>query len=170
MLEQQGLIEMKPNRSAVVVGITKQDVEDIYNIRTHVEGLAAARAAENRSEEQLRSLQELCDLQSFYREKGSAVRMNELDSHFHEELYKCCQSRQLELFLQDLHRKISRFRHLSINSEERAGKMLAEHEAILDAIREQNSRLAEELMIKHITNAKDNLLKLLSEQEDKENG
>ena len=40
-LEAAGLVSVQPNRSAVVAGVSVQDMLDIYEIRMRVEGLAA---------------------------------------------------------------------------------------------------------------------------------
>lgn len=38
-LELEGLVKNIPNKGAVVVGVSEQDVEDIYEIRIRTEGL-----------------------------------------------------------------------------------------------------------------------------------
>ena len=37
-LELEGLVKNIPNKGAVVVGVTSQDIDDIYTIRTRIEG------------------------------------------------------------------------------------------------------------------------------------
>ena len=38
-LELEGLVKNIPNKGAVVVGVSEQDVEDIYEIRIRIEGI-----------------------------------------------------------------------------------------------------------------------------------
>ena len=45
-LELEGLVEIIPNKGARVTGITKKDIEDIYQIRYLLEGLSARWATE----------------------------------------------------------------------------------------------------------------------------
>ena len=45
-LEGEGLVRLVPNKGAVVLGISPEDLADIYRMRMRLEGLAAARAAE----------------------------------------------------------------------------------------------------------------------------
>ena len=52
-LERDGLVSMRQNRTAVVVGITRADLADIYEIRRRVEGLASRRAAETATAEDI---------------------------------------------------------------------------------------------------------------------
>ena len=49
-LYDDGLVELIPNRGAVVIGITKEDLIDIYRIRMRLEGLASSMAAEKITE------------------------------------------------------------------------------------------------------------------------
>ena len=51
-LAEEGLIEIAPNRGAVVVGVTKEDLIDVYRIRMRLEGLASAMAAEKMTPEE----------------------------------------------------------------------------------------------------------------------
>ena len=40
-LELEGLVESTPNKGAVVLGVSTQDIDDIYTIKLELEGLAA---------------------------------------------------------------------------------------------------------------------------------
>ena len=52
-LELEGLVTIIPNKGAYVVGISKKDIQDIYEIRSRLEGLCAKWAADNITKEQL---------------------------------------------------------------------------------------------------------------------
>ena len=68
-LEQEGLVEIFPNRGAYVKGITYKDVEDIYRIRARLEGLCAEMAVSSITEQQLAKLEETIFLSKYYEEK-----------------------------------------------------------------------------------------------------
>ena len=63
--------------------------------------------------------------------------------------------------LKDLHHMIQHFRQISISSTGRAEKAIEEHRAILEAICDKDPQEAERLTVAHISNAKENLIKLL---------
>lgn len=65
-LELEGLVKNIPNKGAVVVGISEQDVEDIYEIRIRTEGLAARLCAEKITDEELEELEQCMALQEYY--------------------------------------------------------------------------------------------------------
>ena len=73
-LELERLIRIVPNRGAFVEGITTKDVKDIYQIRMLLEGLCASWAAQNVTEEQLRSWKRMSILQSFMQAKETGPR------------------------------------------------------------------------------------------------
>lgn len=87
-LELEGLVKNIPNKGAVVVGISEQDVEDIYEIRIRTEGLAARLCAEKITDEELEELEQCMALQEYYLKKqDSAKEMGELDGEFHRIIF-----------------------------------------------------------------------------------
>ena len=69
-LELEGLVSIIPNKGAYVTGITRKDVEDIYAIRSLLEGLCARWATAYITEKQLDALEENIYL-SEWRQSGS---------------------------------------------------------------------------------------------------
>lgn len=157
-LRQEGLIE-ETGKGAVVIGITEKDLDDIYEVRLRVEGLASALCAECITDEQLAELEETVALQEFYTSRGQADSIKNLDSRFHEQIYSYCGSKILSSLLSDLHRKVQRFRRVSVEDPTRALAAVAEHRKILDALRAHNRELAENLAVTHIRNARASIVK-----------
>jgi len=157
-LENEGLVELVPNKGAVVTGISQKDIQDIYTIRIMIEGLAARWAAENIGEADLRDIEEAIDLEGFYTAKGDIARLMGLDSNFHQVIYRAAKSMPLQHMLHTFHHYIQHARSQSIAAPGRAERALAEHKAILAAIRERDGDKAESLMADHIRNASLNLI------------
>jgi DNA-binding GntR family transcriptional regulator len=61
MLEHEGLVENFPRRGSFVAPLTPDDIRDHYRLIAVMSGLAARRAAELISDEELRSLRDLMD-------------------------------------------------------------------------------------------------------------
>ena len=169
MLEQKGLVSIVHNRGAVVLGVTEEDLEDIYTIRTYLEGLASRRTAKRASKEQIETLREVLELQEFYAQKNQAYRINELDSQFHELIFSYSESRTLQHILAELHRSVRRYRQFSLSFPSRAQNSVLEHRQIFNAIEKRLPEQAELLTAQHISNAKNNLLLLLKKQKDEPN-
>ena len=112
-LELEGLVSSIPNKGVVVEGVTMQDVEDIYDIRKMIEGLAARWAAEKITDEQLKELKDILDLMEFFTDKENVEKFSELDSKFHEIIFKASNSRP-ESVLSNFHHFIQRARLVSV--------------------------------------------------------
>ncbi len=158
-LEQEGLVQIQRNRGAVVVGITERDIEEIYTIRTRIEGLAARWAAERMTPEEKAELAEIVALEEFYADKGNLDQNCELDHRFHDLCYIGSRSKQLRNMLKSMHRYICRARGASFRSGDRPAISAREHRAILEAIERGDGELADLLTRTHIANAKASMLK-----------
>ena len=164
-LDREGLIKLIPNKGAVVLGISEQDLIDIYKIRMRLEGLAARIAAEKRDEALCRELHDNVELTEFYMTKGNIEKVKNLDSEFHDIIYRCCESRMLGKTLSELHRYIASYRKLSLAVSGRIDRSLSEHREIYEAIAGGNTDAADALMSKHVERALENLLQILNKDE-----
>ena len=159
-LELEGLVKTTHNKGAVVVGISSSDVDDIYIIRTRIEGLAARRAAQNITEEELSDLREIVELQEFYLGRGDSLQVGALDQRFHEIVYESCRSRPLKQMLTTFHNYIQKARVTTVR-QGRAAASTQEHRAILTAIEQQDADEAERLMGIHVENARKSFFELM---------
>lgn len=157
-LAEEGLIELVPNKGAVVVGVTAEDLIDIYTIRMRLEGLASAAAAKKISDADKKTLLEAVELSEFYIAKQDAERLKELDSQFHNTIYRASGNRLLYKTLSELHRSIRGYRKLSLTVAERLSASVTEHRAIYEAIVRGDSEAADRLTSGHVAAALENLL------------
>ncbi len=151
-MELEGLVKIIPNKGASVIGITAEDMEDIYSMRSLLEGLCAGFAAERINEEQLDKLEEIAYLTDFHVKKGNLEKLYELDNQFHEVMYEASGSRMLKHVLSDFHHYVERVRKASLLSPGRSQMFNEEHKAILEAIREKDRGKAERLANAHMKN------------------
>ncbi|MBE6789089.1 MAG: GntR family transcriptional regulator [Ruminococcaceae bacterium] len=157
-LAQEHIIE-ETGKGSVVLGITKEDLMDIYAIRQNIEGIAAYRAALRVTDEQLKQLRDLLDLQEFYASKKDADRMKGVDNHFHELVYRFSGSTVIYDTLTPLHKKVQKYRKSSVENEERARLSLKEHREILSALEAHDAELAQKMVTDHVVNAYNNIMK-----------
>ena len=151
-LSQEHLIEDSP-RGTVVLGVVRKDFEDMCAIRLRIEGLAVRGFIDNLSEDSLRQLREAVEFQEFYLNKSDPDHIKAMDSRFHELIYQNCGSAILCDTLSPLHKKVQKFRRLSIEQAGRAETSVKEHRAIYEAIAAKDADLAERLMNEHVGNA-----------------
>lgn len=155
-LAEEGLVELCTNKGATVVGITRDDIKDIYAVRMRLEGLAARLAATRMSDEDRAHLTEVTELSEFYLERGDDKKRSELDSEFHNTIFRASGSRHLNKILSDLHKNIKTYRRISLKNTNRAEKSILEHRGILEAILKKDADEAERLTYIHIEQALQN--------------
>ena len=161
-LQQEDFLE-ETGRGLVVVGISKDDMLDMYEIRLQIEGEAARRAAKNITDDSLRELRDILDLQQFYCEKsgdGSSDQIKNLDSRFHEIFYRACGSKPYYTVLISLHKRMTKFRKASLSRQTRARQAIKEHTAILKALEAHDEQAAEEAALTHARSAMDRMREL----------
>lgn len=151
-LMQEHLVE-ETSKGMVVIGITLKDFEDMCTLRVHIEGLAARGFVENMTEASLKELKEALELQEFYLEKNDREHIRIMDSRFHEIIYENCGSTIYRYTLAPLHKKVQKYRTLSLERTGRAVKSIEEHRAIYNAIEAGDADQAEKLIIWHVKNA-----------------
>lgn len=157
-LAEEGLIEIAPNKGAVVIGVGKEELVDIYKIRMRLEGLASREAALKISEEDKKKLCDSVELSEFYIGKQDTEHLKELDTRFHNIIYKASGNRLLCKTLSELHRNIKVYRKLSLTVSDRLEKSVEEHREILNAILAGDADTADALTFRHVEAALENLL------------
>ncbi|MFP4698462.1 MAG: GntR family transcriptional regulator [Eubacteriales bacterium] len=157
-LELEGLVNIIPNKGAIVTGINDKDIKDIYAIRSLLEGLSTRWSVDNLTEQQVDELEEIIYISQFHAEKGHFEQLYELDNRFHEVLYNASASRTLKHVLTDFHNYVQRVRKVALSTKERALKSIEEHKAILEAIKEKDKDKAEQRTNLHIRNTAKNVI------------
>ncbi|MBQ0092709.1 MAG: GntR family transcriptional regulator [Clostridiales bacterium] len=157
-LEQEHIVEAH-SRGMTVIGIGREDAHFIFEIRSRIEGLAAAACARNATEEQLREMKDMIELQEFYSEKAESDKVKTLDSSFHELIYRGTGSTVIYDTLLPLHKKLLKFRKNSLSNFSRAAVSAKEHRTIYEAIAARDEKAAEQAMLTHVAKAQEHFEK-----------
>ena len=152
-LEQERLIE-DTGKGSLVLGITADDLLDIMNIREKIEGLAAHYACLNMTEEGMKELEHIIDLQDFYFSKWDTEHLRQADDMFHDAICELSGRSVIRDTLVPLHRKTRRYRKTAMQDKGRAVHSLQEHHAILEGLQSGDPEKAKEAMDAHMKNAK----------------
>lgn len=155
-LELDGLVESIPNRGVIVKGITEQDIADIYTIRIAIEGIAANWSVRRISDEEIAMLKEVYELMEFYTARGDTDKTFELNTKFHEIIYRATRSRYMEHVLKDFQMFIKSTRSKSLKTEGRLEEALGEHKAVLDAFLAHDPDAAISAVLAHVNNSRKN--------------
>ncbi|SAK15279.1 GntR family transcriptional regulator [Burkholderia multivorans] len=157
-LEQEGLLETRKNRGAVVKSLSRHDVEEIYHLRMLLESDAIHRSV-NHLDDDVITQAERADL--LLGEATSAERQGALNREFHQILYLPCRnSRQPEMICA-LRGQIERYERLQHRLLSDTTAFQEEHVAILDACRQRKADAARSMTVSHLESAKDIGMKLV---------
>lgn len=163
-LAEEGLVELIPNKGAVVIGVTAQDLIDTYKIRMRLEGIASAMATERLTDEEKARLTESVELSEYYITRGDTEHLKELDTAFHSIIYAATGNRLLTKILTELHRNIKAYRKLSLTMPGRLERSQTEHREILNAILDGDAEKADMLTSLHVERAMNNMLAALNQE------
>jgi DNA-binding GntR family transcriptional regulator len=149
-LEQEGLVQIEPNRGARVRVITEAEAIEIAEVRSSLETLAARMAAERITPA---GAQELKALVAGMREAArneDLLRYSSINGSFHAAIRKISAHQTTARILENLKSQIVRFQFRAIMLAGRASRSLGEHEAIAEAICAGDPDAAGEAMRRHM--------------------
>ncbi|MDK2784395.1 MAG: hypothetical protein PWQ41_260 [Bacillota bacterium] len=162
-LALEGFVVLIPRRGAYVAELSFKDMNDVFELRTALEGLAAALAAERITEEEIAALEQaLADLAEAA-EAGATQRVVEIDTNFHALIYTASRNRRLIQIVGNLSDQIQRFRMRSLAAPGRLKDTLNEHRRLVAAIARRDAALARRAAEEHIQRAEASLLKARQE-------
>jgi DNA-binding GntR family transcriptional regulator len=162
-LEGRKLLERTPNIGVRVAALSLADLKEILEVREALEGMACALAATNMSDAEIDALEAMLaghDQQAAVREgKGYYQESEDHDFHFRI-VTGSGNQRLIAMLLGDLYYLLRVYRYRSSTKPGRAQGALAEHHAIVAALRSRDPDAAEKAMRRHLGNAR----RMLDEQ------
>jgi DNA-binding GntR family transcriptional regulator len=148
-LEAQGLVEVEPNRGAVVRAFDRADLLDLYEVRALLEPAAAARAARSIGPEDIARLAQLCDES----EGASVEQLIAGNEEFHRIIGEAAGSPRLAVAMRAVAGIPRAFRAAFWHSDEQRAESLLCHRRLVTAFRTRDAALAEAVMRMHILGA-----------------
>ena len=152
MLVKDGFAVTVPRKGTVIAPLSRDDAIDIYDLREVVEGLCARRAAANVTARELKQLRVRLERMS----PRSADHKSYMKAHaeFNDIIIGASRSHRIAQFLDTLSGQIQRLRGITLAAKERQEESWEEHKAIIDALAARDAVAAENLVRRHIQNAK----------------
>jgi len=150
VLAVEGLVTMKPRRGAYVAETSRDDVTQVYHLLSLLESDAAGEVARKATDGQLAELQALHDrLERQLKQRDAFFATNEA---FHFKLLEIAGNRWRQQIVADLRKIMKINRHLSLFRQGRLDDSLAEHRAMMAALRARDARRVARLMKQHFEN------------------
>lgn len=152
VLASEGLLELPPNRGAVVTALTERDIADAFPVLATLERMAGELACARIGDAEVAEIERLNEAMVDCFRHGDRPAYFALNQQIHE----CIMTAAGNGALADLHRSISlrlrRARYTANMSEDRWLQAVAEHEGFLEPLRARDGERLAALLKTHIEN------------------
>ena len=149
-LEAEGLVTVFPHRGTSVTELSADELQDIYDIRVALEGMATRLAVPRMTEEILAELSSLVDQMENH--QGRVATLVKLNHRFHSTLYAASGRAHLCELNRMLRNRTQHYLHL-YTVETAMGNLRqthAEHQDILEACRRGDAEQAAAIIREHV--------------------
>ena len=152
-LQKMNLIEVFPQKGSLIAHIDFEVVEEMVFLRKVLEKAVVEELCNCIKESDLEELDRNIHLQVFYLDQRNPEKIYELDNEFHKALFTMCNKERTYNLMKGTQGHFDRIRALSIYSIKDI-KTVADHKAIVNAIRINDKKLAADFIVKHLTRYK----------------
>lgn len=159
-LEAEGFLKVIPRKGAVVSDFSRKDIEDIYDIKATLEGLAARLATEDLTKAKIQKLENINGQLKALTLKGesSVGRFFKLHNEFHDIFLQAGNNDRLYQLNCHLMDPFKRFRLSSLAMPGRFEESVKAHDEIIEAFKAKDAKKAESLVIKNVLEGKKALI------------
>ncbi|MBJ9974280.1 GntR family transcriptional regulator [Pseudomonas sp. S75] len=158
-LAAEGLVNLRPNRGAIVSGLNLEEMREVFEMRSALEGLAIRLAVPRLNERHLNRLERLLDEMDECRDDSAEW----IGRHRAFHLYLCSLAERPRLLRQigALYSVIEPHLRLWLQHVDKPLSAREEHAVILDALRTGDAAVAERVLCEHIEGTVPSLLEFL---------
>jgi len=156
-LEHDGLVEHERHRGARVRRVTEDEAVEILEVRAALESLAARRAAERATAQDVRDLRAILAEMRAHRERGDLMAVSDANAALHRRILEISGHETARRLSATLMSQIVRFQYRTVLLPGRSDRSLREHAAIVQAIAAANGDMAERAMRRHLSQVADAL-------------
>lgn len=151
-LELEGLVVNTPRKGAEVANISAEDLRDVLEVRRSLEILSITLACKKMTDEELLAMYE--NIKSFKHsiESKAITDIASIDVAFHDIIYKSTGNNRLIQILNNIHEQMYRYRFEYIKDSESWHRLVDEHMAIYESIKNRDLESAKSAILVHIDN------------------
>lgn len=151
VLATEGLVELLPNRGAIVSPIDAERLRETLAVMGVLEGLAGELACRHATDAQLNEIRALHYEMLAYHARGDLAGYFKFNQAIHLKLVKYSGNATLYNAYRQLNGTIRRARYMANLSKERWDEAVREHEEILAALGERDVKRIKALLTDHLT-------------------
>jgi DNA-binding GntR family transcriptional regulator len=156
-LHAEGLVEVLPSRRVRVAALSRDEIEDIYDMRAALEPVAIRLAVPRLTRALLRDAAHALEAAA---DEEDAETFGVRNAAFHLSLMSACERPRLLAEIASLLDLSDRYQRAALRADEHNARVRAEHAALLDAARAGDAETAARLTEEHVRGAGARLLEL----------
>ncbi|WP_459618027.1 GntR family transcriptional regulator [Bordetella sp. 2513F-2] len=160
-LASEGLVEIRANRGAVVRGLNEQEMLEVFEIRSVLEGLAMRNAVRNMGPDHVRRLARMLDRMEEGDEDGDWTTAHH---RFHEYLCSFCGQPRLVRQIAEVHAVVEPYMRLWSAQPAHGLRARVSHQELIDALAKGDAAHCEAVMRQHVLNTLPALQAFLRQQ------
>ena len=161
MLAAEGLVELLPNRGAVVAQMSAQDVADTFEVIAGLEGQSGELAAQRITEA------ELAEIRALHYEMMAAYTRRDLPTYYrlnaqiHTQINAAARNPVLAQTWRTVNARLQALRFRSNFDEAKWKRAVKEHERMVELLAARDSAGLRALLVEHLMHKRDAVLELL---------
>jgi DNA-binding GntR family transcriptional regulator len=145
LLNGEGLVRLEGHRGAWVAEIEPDEVEDIYECRAYLQGLAARQSAERGTAEDFAAISAAIEAMQAAAADGDAIRYFRENLNLHKLIAAAARNQTLSELSERLGRRTLQLRYLAISLPGRLAESARGHGELVEAILAREGEQAEEI-------------------------
>jgi DNA-binding GntR family transcriptional regulator len=162
-LQAEGYITLVSNKGAYVSKLLIDEIAEVYNLLSLLEGYGAELAAQRISREELDHLKRIQQKLTGYTEKKKFRDYMEKNDEFHRQVTLFSTNKTLAKTVSELRARIYRYRLNSVIIPGYMKNYVSDHEKIIEALEHRDAVKARKCMKGHVQFVKEVLMRFLKE-------
>ena len=150
-LAAEGLVTVRPRRSAVVRSLSREEFLELYQVREALEAAAVRLAVPRLGATGLARLRELTDEMASCAQTGKLDEFFEANAAFHDAIFAAAGNGKLRQLYGQLVGQMGRYRTRSVALRGNLQRSVLEHRAVLQAVATGDAEEAARLLAEHIS-------------------
>lgn len=149
-LASEGLLELQPNRGAIVSIVTVEDLTEILPIMSVLEGLAGRLACQCMVEDKILEVREIHDTMIGHYRRKELTEYFQTNRLIHELITEGSGNQSLMESINSLSAKVRRARFTTQMTDDSWARAVSEHEEMIDALENRDGIRLEQVIIRHV--------------------
>jgi DNA-binding GntR family transcriptional regulator len=152
VLASEGTVTLRPNRGAVVTALTLKELEEAFPVMGALEALSGEIACRHITDAEVAEIRSLHDRMVSHWRRAEMQPYFRLNQKIHEAILEATRNETLKTTYRALSGRLMRARYIANMSPERWAKAVAEHEAILSALKARDGAGLSVILKAHLAN------------------